>query len=256
VAEPPYFLELTRSIGDDVRATLAGELGPQPLAELVDEVFALSESLTKALDEKLPTDQRKLPVCKAGCDSCCHLHAVFVTPAEALRIAAHLRSTRSSEEIDALQKILDELAPRISEMTLRDRARERVPCPLLDASGACSVHPARPLLCRGYNSCDLDACLRAFEARQPNVRLPLNVNQASSCRSAFAGLVLGGACDGRDSGPIELILGVRAALRDPESEARWLRGEKVFDVEEALISREHAPYWREFLARELPRTRT
>src|SRR5260221_14621425 len=135
-------------------------------------------------------------------------------------------------------------------MSLRDRARERVPCPLLDPSGACGVHPARPLLCRGYNSCDLGACLAAFDAGEPEVRLPANANQGLACRSAFAGLLLGGAHGGRDAGPLELIAGVRAALADPESETKWLRGERGFDVAESRLSRERAPEWQVFLARE------
>ena len=224
--------------------------------ELVDEVYAITETLQKALDEKVPPKERRLPVCQPGCDTCCRLHAVFVTPLEALRIAAYLRANRSHDELDALMKTLDEVAARVAEMTLEERARERVPCPLLDGKGACSVHPARPLLCRAYNSCDLEACLRAFEAGVPEVSLKANVHQAASCRSAFAGLVLGGAHGGRDTGPLELISGVRAALRDPDAEARWLRGERVFDLEATRIGRERGAWWRNFIARERPEPKT
>lgn len=249
MAATPYIPEVVGHIARDVRATIAGELGVQSLGDLVDEVYALAETLTRALEEQVRSDQRRLPVCKPGCDSCCRLHAVFVTPAEALRIAAHLRAHRTPEQLAALQRDLDALAPRIAEMTLEDRAHERVPCPLLDASGACGVHPARPLLCRGYNSYDLDACLQAFEARRPGVKLLSSVNQSSAHQSVFAGLFLGGAADGRDAGPLELIDAVRTALSDPDSESKWLRGERVFDVEGSRISRERAAQWRDFLAR-------
>jgi Fe-S-cluster containining protein len=249
MAATPYLPEVVGRIAGDVRATLAGVYGPQPLGELVDEVFAVAETLTRALEEKLPAAKRRLPVCKPGCDSCCRLHAVFVTPPEALRIAAHLRVTKTNDELAALRRRLDELAPKIAEMTLEDRARERVACPLLDETGACGVHPARPLLCRGYNSYDRDACLRAFDAGLPSVKLDSSVNQSSAHQSAFAGLLLGGAADGRDAGPLELIDAVRTALADPDSESKWLRGERVFDVERSRISRERAPQWREFLER-------
>lgn len=247
MAEPAYLDEVLRAVAEDVRATLAGELGPQPLGELVDEVFALADALTRALDEKLPESQRRLPVCQPGCDSCCHLHAVLVTPAEVLRLAEYLRETRTTEELAALTTRLRSTFARVAEMTVAERASARVPCPLLDAHGACSVHPARPLLCRAYNSCDLDACLAAFEARSAQTTLLCNVNQASVGKTLFAALLLGGA-RGRDRGPLELVHALHEALADRDATRRWLDGEPVFSAEAARISRDAAPVWAAFLA--------
>jgi len=247
MTEPAYLEDMLRAVAEDVRATLAGELGPQPLGELVDEVFALADTLTRALDEKAPEASRRLPVCKPGCDSCCHLHAVFVSPAEALRLAEHLRATRTPDELSTLITRLREVAAVVAEMTVQDRATARVPCPLLDEHGACGVHPARPLLCRAYNSCDLGACLSAFEARTSKVTLPCNANQAVVGKTLFAGLLLGGAA-GRDHGPFELVHAVLAALTTDDATRRWLEGDAVFSAAAARISRDAAPVWAAFVA--------
>ena len=245
---PLYIEELLRTVASDVRATLAGELGPQTPEALVDEVFALGDTLVRALDEKTPADRRRLPVCQPGCDSCCHLHMVFVSPLEALRLAAHLRETLSSQELAALIARMREFAGRVAEMSVDDRAAARVPCPLLDEGGACSVHPARPLLCRGYNSCDRDECLAAFEAGTAKTRLPCNAEQVSVHQTLFAALILGGA-DGRDRGPLELVHAVLAALEHGDATSRWLRGEEVFSREGVRVSRDASNVWDAFIAR-------
>jgi Fe-S-cluster containining protein len=248
MSAPVYIDELLRAVASDVRATLAGQLGPQTPEALVDEVYALGDTLVRAFDEKTPADRRRLPVCQPGCDSCCHLHMVFVSPLEALRLATHLRETLASEELAALTARMREFAERIAEMTVDDRAAARVPCPLLDKHGACSVHSARPLLCRGYNSCDLGGCLAAFEAGTAKTRLPCNAEQVSVHQTLFAALILGGA-DRRDPGPLELVHAVLAALEYDDATSRWLRGDEVFSREEARVSRDASCEWDVFIVR-------
>lgn len=250
--DPEWLDDLLAHISEDVRATLAGELGSQPLHELVDELGAFAETLRATWDEKLPVEHRRLPVCQPGCDTCCKLHAVFVSPAEALRLARWLREHRSEEELTALVKRLDEAAFIVSEMTLAQRAKARVPCPLLDEHGACSAHPARPLLCRAYNSCDRDACLAAFQAGDPNTRLLVNEHQWEVTRTLFAALIKGGG-QGRDAGPLELIHALRDALTIPDAETRWLAGEHVFETDDVRITREAAPRWQTFVQGDLRR---
>jgi Fe-S-cluster containining protein len=178
------------------------------------------------------------------------VHAVFVTPAEALRLAAYLRATRSPDELGALRARLERLAPEVAEMSVADRARSRVPCPFLDdGTGACTVHPARPLLCRGYNSCDVDACRRQLASGDVAEPPPARMEQAAAYKHVFAGLVLG-AGPGRVAGPLELIHAVRDALASDDVEARWIAGEHVFDPAAARISRERQAEWSAFVAAE------
>jgi Fe-S-cluster containining protein len=247
----PLLLDVARAIGRDVRETLAGALGPQPLDDLVDEVHAFATDLTARAIEAAPEEaKRHLPVCRAGCDSCCRVHAVFVAPAEALRLASPVRATRTPAAVDALRASLDALAPRTAAMSLQDRADARIPCPLLDeGTGACTVHPVRPLLCRGYNSCDLSACLRQLETGDLTATPPCNAEQSVVHKHVFAGLVLGAGRE-RVTGPLELVDALRAALSAPDAEARWLAGEPVFDASATRIGREKAEEWRAFVERE------
>ncbi len=248
-AVPPTLLDIARAVGRDVRATLDGELGPQSLDELIDEVHALAGTLVERLRGP-QTPRRRLPVCRAGCDSCCRVHAVFVAPAEALRIASYLRATRKAAGIARLRKRIDALCARIAEMSVADRARAAVPCPLLDTkTGACTVHPVRPLLCRGYNSYDRPACEHQCATGDLSAVPPFDSVQASACKHVFAGLVLG-AGPGRVSGPLELVHAMRAALASDDVEDEWLAGEPVFDAAETRIGREKAPEWRAFLESE------
>jgi Fe-S-cluster containining protein len=243
-------LDLARAVGRDVRDTLAGKLGPQPLGELVDEVHAFAAEVTRRTLEASDEARRRLPVCCAGCDACCRVHAVFVAPAEALRIAAYVRATRTPEEVERLRALLDRLGPRTAEMSLEERARARIPCPLLDeATGACTVHPARPLLCRGYNSYDRSACVHQLESADLRATPPGSEEQASVHKHVFAGLILGAGPD-RVAGPLELVDAVRTALSEPDAERRWLAGEPVFDPSATRVGRERAAEWRAFVDRE------
>jgi Fe-S-cluster containining protein len=250
---PRTLLDFTRAVAGDVRRTLAGELEPQPLEDLVDEGYVLAERLAQSMDAGAAPDARRLPVCKAGCDSCCRMHAVFVSPMEALRLASYLRRTRTEPELATLRERIEELAPRVADMSLHERAVARLACPLLEeATGACGVHPARPLLCRGYNSCDASVCQAALAAGDETVRPPSNASQMAAHKFAFAGFILGGAAGGREAGPFELVCALRAALAIPDAEARWLSGEPVFAGAVTRIGRERAGEWRAFIEREAP----
>jgi hypothetical protein len=173
-----------------------------------------------------------------------------VTPAEALRISAYLRTSLDPLGLTRLRARIEALAPQVAEMSLEERAKARLPCPLLDEStGQCTVHPVRPLLCRGYNSCDLGACLRMYESGDTRTPPPGNVEHAAVHKYVFAGLVLGAGRD-RDSGPLELIHALRTALADLDAEARWLAGESVFQFADTRIARERTPEWRAFVEAE------
>jgi Fe-S-cluster containining protein len=218
------------------------------VSALADEVFDLAATVVEALGARAEPAVRRLPVCKAGCSSCCKTHAVLVTPVEALRIAAHVRATRDAEGVAVLLARLEAVGRRTALMNLKERAESRLPCPLLhEATGACTVHPARPIVCRGYNSLDASFCERALEAGDPAARPPANLDQAAACRHVFAGLALGGAANGREPGPFELVAALRCALSTHDAESRWLAGEPIFADARTLVGDERDPEWRAFV---------
>jgi Fe-S-cluster containining protein len=110
------------------------------------------------------SDTRSLvstPACSAGCSFCCHVH-VDATRPEILAIAAHLASTRSAGEIEALRRRLATHVTRVDRLDDEARWAARIPCALLGDDGRCSVYPARPLRCRAFHSCSVDPCRDAF----------------------------------------------------------------------------------------------
>jgi hypothetical protein len=81
---------------------------------------------------------------------------------EFLRILDHVRSTFSADAMSALGARARRYASQIEGRSFDDPTDESVPCPLL-VDGRCSVYEIRPLVCRGYNSTNVDACRRAHE---------------------------------------------------------------------------------------------
>jgi Fe-S-cluster containining protein len=165
--------------------------------------------------------------CARGCSSCCVSKVAVVAP-EVLRITAYLRDGLAPEalaEIAARVRTADDATRGLSRA---QRARAGVPCPLLDAEGACSVHPVRPLLCRGWTSLDAGACERHFAD-------PDNVPAAPGHRVGYelASAVLAGlghaAIDaGREGALLELNAALRIAMDHPDAGARWDAGRPVF----------------------------
>ncbi len=244
-------IDIVRSIAGDVRGTLAGELGDPSVATLADDAFELAATLFASLDAHVEPERRRLPVCKSGCDTCCRIHAVFVTPIEAIRIGRLLRETLTPEDLAALRGRVEEVAEMTAGMTLAQRGTSRTACPLLDeSSGACTVYAARPLLCRGYNSCDVSSCLRAFETGENEVAPPANANQAAAYATTFAGLMLGSFLHRADSAPLELIVALRSVLAVEDAEAAWTAGGAVFEEADSRIARDKGAAWLAWLAKE------
>lgn len=162
--------------------------------------------------------------CRRGCAACC-AYAVAASPLEVLNLAGYLRATRTEAELGALRR---RLAARIAGADQADRAPDGSllgwgsPCALLSEDGACSVYRHRPLACVGYNSLDAAAC------EDPGGRHPFYGPQEHAARVIEVGTSVGAELAGLDGAPLELTLGLAAALADPQIEAKWRRGEDVF----------------------------
>jgi Fe-S-cluster containining protein len=98
--------------------------------------------------------------CQKGCTYCCCKPGVLVTLPEFLRI---LESVESTVEDDGRRSLVDRArryATQLEGRRFDDPTNEAIPCPLL-ADGICTVYEVRPLVCRGYNSTDVNACRAA-----------------------------------------------------------------------------------------------
>jgi hypothetical protein len=94
---------------------------------------------------------------------------VLVSIPELVRIIEHVREQFDETAIAALRARSATYAAQVEGRDVNRATTESVPCPLL-VGDLCSVYEARPLVCRGYNSTDADACSRAHD--DPGVLVP------------------------------------------------------------------------------------
>lgn len=227
----------------EVEAKIARELladGGAPrdvVAAVADAATGDAELGAREMSEQLPATRRLLPVCQEGCALCCHA-TVFASTPEILRIASHLKETRTEAELASLRARARETAERIAPLGLDARAQAKVPCPLLDAaSGRCSVYPVRPVACRAYHSGDVATCKKAFDAGEANPVIPINPVLFHVAHAYGFGMMAGCASAGLDVGPYDLAAALPAALGADDLEARWLAKEHV--LPHTPLSREH-----------------
>jgi Fe-S-cluster containining protein len=174
--------------------------------------------------------------CRAGCAHCCY-QAVGVSPPEALAIHEHLLATRSTEELDALDRRLRDADEKTRGMGLTERLSPELPCPFLE-EGACSIYEVRPLACRGKNSLDAAACERTLhdaEARRAfiagKLAVPCYREPIRAFHAVAAGLQLAlEELHRLHAEPLELTAAMRLLRGDPEGvPRRWLAGEDPFE---------------------------
>jgi Fe-S-cluster containining protein len=170
--------------------------------------------------------------CREGCAFCCSLN-VTVTIPELFRILDGLRRNRPRNELLLVLREAREYAARVSTLSGDQRDRVRRPCPLLDAD-RCSVHPIRPLACRGWNSFDVSACERDSQHPEEDAAVEIPAAPFTVGRALAFGIVAGlSLCDLQHDLvhlPSALALGLEEPLAEMHS--RWRRGETVFGVGE------------------------
>ena len=195
---------------------------------------AMVETSTMA-DGVIAQSPNRPPACRAGCAHCCH-QTVGVTPPEVFAIHAHLRATRTPDELDAVAARLRAADDRTRGMAPLDRVSPDLPCPFL-VDGRCSIYEARPLACRGTNSLDASACERSLHDPATRaaflagtVSVPCYLEPMRAFHAVTAGLQL--ALDqlhGLEGTPLELTAAMRIMLDDPDTmPQQWLDGKDPF----------------------------
>ena len=166
--------------------------------------------------------------CRAGCPHCCMLNVTVLLP-EAAAIAARLSVMLPAAERAALVARLDHQRMRVRWMEDGERVRGQIGCPFLDGEGSCSIHPFRPLMCRGVTSLDSGLCREALDPTELDVprSVPMDVVRKSVMAEAFCALARATEEAGMDTRGIELAAGVGAFLARPELCALLLAGERM-----------------------------
>lgn len=208
----------------------AGDSGPraEALRRAVGEAYARFDAMLEALRPDPPL------ACRRGCIHCCY-NQVALTEPEALYLGRYLLETRDARELRDLETRTRALAERLKGKSWREigMARHRLPCLFLE-NGGCSVYPARPLACRGWNSVDADRCLQSnlsgdaltLIENHPVIRLMADAVQN--------GLLRGANALGFEAGYLLMVRAVLLLMEDgaqrtvPERTADWLCGAPFF----------------------------
>lgn len=218
-----------------LRLTLARD-DSSAVTDAAATALARAEQLSAVAREREPPDR---PIaCQKGCSACCTAK-VLVAPPEAARIAARAREALPPDAYTSLVERVHSAHARSRGLTRAERIRARIPCPLLDETGACSLYEVRPIICSGWSSLDKAGCDAHFlhhTADKPPELHP----QSNEVALAVLGGLIGAAIDRRlDARPLELHAALVIALADEHAAERWRRGEPVF---EPAVDREVSPH--------------
>jgi uncharacterized protein len=100
--------------------------------------------------------------CRSGCSYCCCKPNVLASIPELVSIVSFVEETFTAEARRDLEARTRRYRGQMQGRRVEDPTDESVPCPFL-VDGRCSVYQVRPLICRGYNSTDVEACRRAHD---------------------------------------------------------------------------------------------
>jgi len=99
--------------------------------------------------------------CAPGCGTCCAINVNILEP-EALAITDYVEKYFLPADKTALRSRLETLHRETRWLDDEERMMIRKACAFLDEQQNCSVHPARPLLCRSLTSTDPVSCREAI----------------------------------------------------------------------------------------------
>jgi Fe-S-cluster containining protein len=139
----------------------------------LEAVIASATDVATYADEAVAIvheEYRPRLACCAGCSYCCRKPGVLATVPEFLRIIDRVRSTFGEPGLHDLTERARLYESRLNGRHFDDPVDDSVPCPLL-VQDRCSVYDIRPLVCRGYNSTDVNACRLAHA--DPAARVPI-----------------------------------------------------------------------------------
>lgn len=202
--------------------------GGQSSARLDGLLDALQHVAGDAEDtiEQHPGD-RSLIDCGPGCSTCCVVNVSTLIP-EGVAIAHHIRSLGAAIEKTTTGR-LESLWREVRGIDDEDRLYMRRPCAFLDDTGACSIYPLRPLLCRGVTSTDAQTCRDALAGKTfgEETAVMMHQFQQDLYETLFTGVADGLERSGLDGRSFQLSGLTRYLLRHPGAETDWLDGQRL-----------------------------
>jgi Fe-S-cluster containining protein len=190
--------------------------------EIAERGARLAETATEKA--KLREPPACPSACSEGCAWCCHKKVGTAIP-EVLRIVEFLKQSLSPAELDEMRERVVRLDEQRRNMT-DGWAAARLPCSLL-VNDRCSVYPARPLTCWGYNSSNARKCEQVVKSHQA-VEVPIYGPQQRLATMVLDGMRAGLTESQLNGELLELTAALRIALTVPDAFDQWLAGKPVF----------------------------
>ncbi|TWT45914.1 hypothetical protein RAS1_23500 [Phycisphaerae bacterium RAS1] len=188
---------------------------------------AVSDACERVESRAAASPDRGRRACRAGCSSCCFL-AVSLTAPEALYLAAKLREIHPAPQLEQLTANVRATSQRVSHLTIEARASARIPCAFLGDAGECTIHPFRPLGCRGWTSFSKDDCDAALAADEPGHSGPMDKELWQAAGAVTEGLERAARVAALDAGQYELHAALLRALTVDAAADRFVKGDQVF----------------------------
>ena len=212
-------------------------LGDRPTVEALCKAVATAISVAEEMWDDFRPDAPDF-ACQKGCAWCCHQTVMVIGP-EVIVVKRYVDEFFSAAE---RQVLIDRLGVRTAEIAGRTTAERQgygLACGLLEDS-VCSVHPARPMLCRGAYSEDAGFCADLFdkfdtiiqqvesgERKGPFLVAPKILFNSAQVGLATARREIDYACR-----PLELTNALKIAFEVPNVGEAWLADESVFAAAE------------------------
>lgn len=201
-----------------------GDRGVERLCHVMEESYALFDDLLAEMDLDPPL------ACRRGCSFCC-CNQISLTPPEAILLGLHLLETHRGP---ALERVEARVRTTLERIHGKSRAeigliRHLLPCPFLE-DGACSVHPARPLVCRGWNAVDAEQCRRANDLQDPWTMIENHALPRVLAEAIQLGLLQASRAHGLEAGFLVVTRAARLMLEHGVGECAvdWLGGRPFF----------------------------
>lgn len=224
-AEQRWGQTLSQAAERTGRDTLGEEVLPDSLQQLIEKAAAFAENMAQQGRHPLSP-----PVaCADKCSWCCN-QQVRATAPEIFRIVRHLDDPDLQQRRAATVARLQQLDKATRGLSAQGRARIPKPCAFL-VDNRCSIYEVRPMACAEYTSYDVGVCKRWHRLGQRGTGGPVHEKaRLLAFTSVQAGMVraLTNAAPQADSAWLELTAAVVDALKTPDAEASWLRGEPIF----------------------------